>query len=568
VKPARLCAVLLTVLTLALGLSGCGDDKGDKKSSGGATGPAAGENDINSVDRDKVADGGTLRWPVTEIPPNFNVNQLDGTLADNAAVMGGQLLGVFNFDARAEPVLNEDYFTSVDLTASSPKQVVTYKISPEAKWYDGTAITVADFEAHWKALNGTNEAFKVASTNGYEQIESVVKGADEREVVTTYKQPYADWRGLFGGLLPASTAKDPAIFNEGWRDKPLTTAGPFKFEGVDRTAKTITVVRNEKWWGKPAKLEKIIFRAIDANAQIDALANGEIDFIDIGPDVNKLKRAEGTPGMVLRRAGGPNFRHITINGTAEVIKDVNVRRALAMAINRETIAQALIGPLGITPKPLDNHIFMSNQKGYKDNAGELGKYDPEKAKAMLDAAGWKQQGDVRVKDGKQLAIRFVIPSQVASSKQESELVQQMLAGVGVKVNIETVPSDDFFEKYVTPGSFDFTVFSWLGTVFPISSSKSIYANPKPGPEGLEVQQNYARVGSDEIDQLYDKATSEFDLDKAAELANQIDALIWAEVHSLTLYQRPEIVASKANLANFGAFGFASVIFEDIGFTKS
>jgi peptide/nickel transport system substrate-binding protein len=139
----------------------------------------------------------------------------------------------------------------------------------------------------------------------------------------------------------------------------------------------------------------------------------------------------------------------------------------------------------------------------------------------------------------------------------------MLGQIGVKVNIETVPSDDFFEKHITPGNFDFTVFSWLGTVFPISSSKSIYAKP----QGDDIQQNYARVGADEIDQLYDKATAEFDLDKAAELANQIDALIWAEVHSLTLYQRPEIVASKGNLANFGAFGFASTIFEDIGFTK-
>ena len=129
---------------------------------------------------------------------------------------------------------------------------------------------------------------------------------------------------------------------------------------------------------------------------------------------------------------------------------------------------------------------------------------------------------------------------------------------------EAVPSDDFFEKYINTGNFDVTVFSWIGTPFPVSSAKSIYALPK----GDDIQQNYARVGSAELDALFDKATSEFDEQKALDLGNQIDAEIWKEVHSLTLYQRPEIVASKNTLANFGAFGFATPPrYEDIGFVK-
>jgi peptide/nickel transport system substrate-binding protein len=108
------------------------------------------------------------------------------------------------------------------------------------------------------------------------------------------------------------------------------------------------------------------------------------------------------------------------------------------------------------------------------------------------------------------------------------------------------------------------VFSWIGDPFPISSAKSIYAEPK----GNDIQQNYARIGSPELDALFDKATSEFDEQKALDLGNQIDTMIWNEVHSLTLYQRPEIVASKATLANYGAFGFAKPPhYEDIGFTK-
>jgi peptide/nickel transport system substrate-binding protein len=553
--------VILPAVLVALALSGCGS--GGPSGTKGSPGPSATENDVNRTDRDQLAEGGTLRWPIAQLPPNFNTAELDGSLADTGAVMGGLLGSPFNFDATGQPVLNTDYVESAELTATAPKQVVSYKINPKAKWYDDTPITWVDYEAQWKALSGTNPAYRVASTQGYEKIESVVRGSDDREVVVTFRQPYADWKGLFG-LYPASTNRDPATFNDGWKDKPLTTAGPFKLEGVDRTAQTISLVRNEKWWGKRAKLGRIIYRVINPDAQIDALANGEIDFVDVGPDVNKLRRAETTPGITIRKAGAANYRHLTMNSQSEVLKDVNVRRALAMAINREQIARTLLGPLGVPAVPLNNHIFMPNQKGYQDNAGEVGKYDPEKAKTLLDTARWTPgPAGVRMKDGKPLAIRFVIPSQVATSLQEVELIQRMLQAVGAKVDVQVVPTGDLFDKYITPGSFDFTVFSWLGGVFPISGSKSIYAKPA----GDKIQQNYARVGSDELDALYDRATAEFDPDKAIALGNQIDALIWEEVHSLTTYQRPEIVGVTSKLANFGAFGFASTIYEDIGFKK-
>jgi peptide/nickel transport system substrate-binding protein len=553
----------------ACGGGGSKKEGGTSASTAGKGGPSSTAYDINAVARDKVPEGGTMRWPVDQIPPNLNYNEVDGTLRDTSDIMLALMPSIFMFDAESVPSVNKNYLESADLTAKDPKQVITYKLNPKAVWSDGTPITEADFEAAWKANNGANPAYKISSANGYEQIESVAKGADDREVVVTFKQPYADWKGLFSPLYPASTNNDPKVFNEGWVGKVPTTAGPFKFEGLDQTAKTLTIVRDDKWWGDKAKLDRIIFRSIPADAQIDALLNGEIDFMDVGPDVNKLQRATDAPGIKLRKAGGPQFRHITINGTGPILKDLKVRQALAMAINRDQIAKTLLGPLGVDAKPLQNHIFMTNQKGYKDNAGVLSSPDVAGAKKLLDEAGWKVEGDVRKKDGKPLEIRFVIPTQVASSQQEASLIFNMLKDINVKVNIDAVPSDDFFAKYINTGNFDFTVFSWIGTPFPISSAKSIYALPKKGANGEDdIQQNYARVGSAELDALFDKATSEFDEQKAIDIGNQIDATIWNEVHSLTEYQRPEIIASKANLANHGAFGFATPPrYEDIGFTK-
>jgi len=544
-------------------LSGCGSDSGSGKSNGSGEAASSTENQINPVDRDKLAEGGDLRWALQELPPNYNYNELDGALDDNFRVISALLPYTFDFAADSTPSVNKDYFTNIKLTSEDP-QVITYDINPDAKWSDGTPITAADLIAQWKAVNGTNPAYNIAASNGYEDIASVEQGDSDKQALVTFSEPYADWQALFSPLYPASTNNDPEVFNTGWTEKPLVSAGPFRLQGIDTTAQTITVERDPDWWGDPAILDRIIFRVIDGDAQVDALANDEIDFIEIASDVNKLQRAESTEGIEIRRAGGPNFRHITFNGTSPLLSDVNVRQAIAKTIDRQTIADAMIGQLGGDTEKLDNHIFMRNQKGYQDNSGDLSKPDVDAANKQLDDAGWTREGEgTRTKDGQELSIRFVIPSGVATSAQESQLVQGMLKQIGVDVQIQTVPTDDFFETYVNTGDFDLTVFSWIGTPFPISSSQSIYEQV----QGEEIQQNYARVGSQEIDGLFAEATHELDPDKAIEDANKIDALIWDEVHSITLYQRPDIVGAKKELANYGALGFASARYQDIGFTK-
>ncbi len=71
---------------------------------------------------------------------------------------------------------------------------------------------------------------------------SVAQGASKFEVIVTFSTPYADWKALFSPLYPASTNNDPNIFNTGWKDRLLTSAGPFKFQSYDATAKTYTLV--------------------------------------------------------------------------------------------------------------------------------------------------------------------------------------------------------------------------------------------------------------------------------------------------------------------------------------
>ena len=160
-----------------------------------------------------------------------------------------------------------------------------------------------------------------------------------------------------------------------------------------------------------------------------------------------------------------------------------------------------------------------------------------------------------------LEIHDVIPTQTPVSEQESRQIQQFLAEIGVKVDITPVPSGDLFDKHLIPGNFDITHFSWIGTDFPISSSGSIY-----GTRG-DTQQNFGGIGNETINNLYAEANREFDPARKIQLANQIDQEIWRTGHSLLLYQRPNVVAVRKGVANFGAFGFAEAIYTDIGFIR-
>jgi len=331
----------------------------------------------------------------------------------------------------------------------------------------------------------------------------------------------------------------------------------------------VSMVPDPNWWGAKPKLDRIITRSLEGDASVNASVNGEVDVNLLPIDPSAYKRAAGAKGGVVRVAGGPDFRHFTINGTGPILKDQQVRQAVAMSINRQAITKADLTGLPWPAKTMGNHFFVNTQAGYKDNSGAVGTYNPDKAKQMLDAAGWKQSGAYRTKGGKTFTLRFVIPAGLQVSRQEGELTQAMLKDVGIKVDIVAVPSDDFFDKDVTPGNFDITPFSWLGTPFPVSSAASIYANPVKDSKGeLQVQQNYARVGSAEIDNLLDQAGQQLDFTKAADLTNQADAKVWNEVHSLIMYQRPQMNAVYKNLANVGSFGFAQPDYTKIGFVSS
>ncbi|GAA4231155.1 peptide/nickel transport system substrate-binding protein [Streptosporangium album] len=554
---------------LAMALTACaggGAEKPEAASSQAAQEQAATlpGSTTNPVAYDQVADGGTVKLALNQWQAQWNYNQVNGTNANTDDVIEPLMPFVAIANDKAEVVNNPDYVTEWKMELTGGKQTVTYKINDKAAWSDGTPMTYKDFQAQWKALNGENKKYQVSSTDGYDRVESVEKGATDKDVVVTFAKNYPDWKGMFSPLYPASANETPEAFNKGWVDKIPVTAGPFKVESMDQTSKTATLVRDDKWWGQKAKLDKVIFRTLLDTAKLNTFANGEIDAVEIPANAADLKRAKEVANADIRKAAAPNWRHFTVNGSSEFLKDKSVRQAIQLGINREVIAQSDLKDMDWPIQTLNNHVYMNTHKGYVDNSGELGKYNPEKAKQLLDAAGWKQEGEYRKKDGKEFALRFIVPASLPTSKQEGELTQAMLKEIGVKVTIEPVPDDKLFDDFIIPGNFDIAPFAWLGTPFPNGSLPQIYKTPESAEN---FGSNFPRIGTPELDALIDQAAGEMDPAKAVELGNAADKLIWDEVHTIPMYQRPDIYATKKTLANYGAFGFADKNWTAVGYTK-
>ncbi len=273
--------------------------------------------------------------------------------------------------------------------------------------------------------------------------------------VVTFDPKFADWPSLFNPLYPASTNQDPAGLQRGLEGPPAddsrsVQAGAASIRPPRRSPSSATTPGGGH---RPSWIESSSASSSPTRRSTPSPTAKSTAWTS-GPTRASTNRARAIADVDIRAAGGPNFGHLTFNGTSPNLQDVRVRRAIAKGIDRTTIVRALLGPLGITPMVLNNHIYMANQKGYQDNSDDVGKFDQDSARQLLDQAGWTLDGKVRRKDGRPLQVSFVIPSGISTSRQVAELVQNMLGQIGVTVQINTVPVSDFFDKYITPGQFE------------------------------------------------------------------------------------------------------------------
>ena len=549
---------------LAVSLTACGGQPG---STGASSAPplSANAQSINAKPRDQIADGGELKLAIGSLADNWNPMNVDGNQTDFVNVRAPMTPYFFDFAADGTATFDKNYLTKEPTaTVTNGKLSVEFNLNPKATWNDGTKISLADFVATAKACNGDDTSFNCATTDGYDQIESITQGATENDIEVNFKTTYPDWKAIFSnGPQRADSVATADVFNNGWKTLEGHDgwfSGPYKVGSVDLTNQIITLVQNPLWWGDKPKLDRVIFRVVPAAAVPAAYVNNEIDAFDIGIDADALARAQSVTTGDIRKAAGPNWRHITLNQNAGLLTDKTIRQAVLMSLDRSAIAASDLAGLNYDAPVLNNHIFLNNQAQYKDLAKETGLgYDPAKAKTMLDADGWVVGSDgYRVKNGKTLEITFTTITGLKVSENEGQAFQSQLKDAGIKVTITPVASKDFGTT-LTSHSFQAIAFTWVGTQFPYPALNQFF-NPKS-------DSNYSGYNNPDVTALIQKVSTEMDQTKRDAYVLQAEKQIWTDVQIIPLYQRPDQWAVKSTLANYGAFGLGSPHWENIGFTK-
>lgn len=232
--------------------------------------------------------------------------------------------------------------------------------------------------------------------------------------------------------------------------------GPYVLESYE-PKKQITVTRNPNYWGQAPKIDKITYLFIgDDNARLLALQNGEVDVIgEVTPQMMLSMPQDGS--VVLNESRPIRYAALMFNmlGKApfDITTDISVRQALALAIDRETLAQVLYGGRGQAAKTiLPGWMFDLGD----DHANGFA-YDPSKAGKMLDEAGWVMGEDgIREKDGRKLKLRMVAAyPNVSTVKPMPEMLEQMFAAIGVGTEIvEVTDSGVYNDTYFGPGQAD------------------------------------------------------------------------------------------------------------------
>lgn len=536
----------------ALALTACGG--------GGASGPetAKGQesgSDVSkliSINEKPAADlqqGGKVTLPLGNLGPDFNGFSNNGNSADNTALhrpidqAGTWGCWDIAFDGKVTP--NKDFCESVDSAVKDGKQTITIKVNPKATYNDGTPIDVKAFKNTWNILKSPDAGYDIVTSGNYGFIESVEAGSNDKEVIVKTSQPVYPLDSLFTGLIHPAV-NTPEVFNEGFNGNmhPEWMAGPFKLDQYDTAAKTVSLVPNDKWWGQKPVLSSVVFRQLETSAQIAAFKNGEIDAMNANT-ISLYKQVDGTKDSDIRRgqrlfAGGLNLN-------AQRITDVNVRKAIFAAVDREALRKVRFNGLNWEEPSSGSMMLLPFSEYYQDNypVKETG---PDAAKKVLTDAGYTANANgVMEKDGKPAAFKISNFGDDPTTLAVAQTLQKQLQAGGMDVGIDQRASADF-GKVLGSREFDLSISGYTVGADATEAVKQYY----------DSKTNENKLGDAELDKkIADLASIE---DNAArnKAAMDVEKEHMAKYYSMgVVFNGPQISFVRTGLANYGPSLFRS-----------
>ncbi|MEW5865850.1 MAG: ABC transporter substrate-binding protein [Bacillota bacterium] len=493
----------------------------------------------------KPAFGGTLRIGTLSDPDTLNVLQSNSVSASWILDLMYPTLLIMNEQGEKVPYLAKDWGYSEDgLTA-------WFELRNDVKWQDGTPITSKDVKFTCDVTKQHKIGFNAALLADVKEIRTPTPTRVEFKLSKTYG-PFLTSIGFWLRVVPEHIWKgieDPKRFPN---SNPVG-AGPFKLAKYE-IGQYYEMEAVDSWFDAPAGkpyLDKVLFKVYpDINTMILALQRGEIDLCANPIPPASADRLKATPGIKTAQTASLGYVYFTFNqhrDKAKALQDVRLRKAIAHAVNKEMIRAIVLRgqakDIAVAVSPVLGSWHNPNVTSYP--------YDPEKAKTILQEAGYKDTNGDGVREtptGEKLAFELLYDGGNANIAKAMKMVADDLQKVGIVVTHNALERNGYLAAF-RKLDYDIAAGGWGIMDEPADYLYLLYHSSTYGPDGI----NRSGINDPQLDRLIDQARGALDAKKAREYVWKIQERLKELVPEVHLWVETYILAYRDDFAGYGVF---------------
>ncbi|MFV2101009.1 ABC transporter substrate-binding protein [Micromonospora sp. LOL_024] len=440
------------------------------------------------------------------------------------------------YDTLVEPDANLEMKPALatEWTTSDDQLTWTFTLREGVKFSDGSPLTAEDVVYSYNRIidEKLNTAYKFGTV-------ASVAAPDPSTVVVTLDAPTPNLLANLGGFKGVAIVQKSNVESGEVTTKPVGS-GPFAIGGYT-SGDSIKLVRNDNYWGEKPKLDGVTFTFVsDPTVALQNLRGGEVQWTDNLPPQQVAALLDGDDPTV-RSVPSTDYWYLALNQARKPYDDVNVRRAVAFALDREAITKAAKFGLATVNQAAipQNSAFHYEYAPYS--------HDVNQARQLLDQAGVSG-----------LTMDLMVTNEYPETVTAAQVIASQLEGVGITVEIRTLDFAQWLDQQ-SAGNFDSFMLGWLGNIDP---DEFYYAQHHSGGTF-----NFHKYNNPAVDRLLDQARTEVDQTARKQQYDQVAKQIVDDASYIYLYNPDVAQGWSTQVSGYEVRTDRAIRFRDVALAK-